>query len=116
MYEQTVDRWFIAQMALPYFPYAPFYLLVAVSATSDPLGSWYLYAYEFSKLPDYPKFSVWHDAYYLSFNGFSSGSLSWAGVGAAALDRAAMLNGDPNASIVYFDLSPTDDPYSYASI
>ena len=42
---------------------------VAVSRTPDPTGEYYLYCFEIADaLPDYPKFGVWPDAYYMSTN------------------------------------------------
>lgn len=108
LYDQATDRWMISQFSLPTGNYAE---LVAVSQTSDPTGAWYRYVFPFgNKMPDYPKFGIWPDGYYLSFNQFVSGV--WAGVGACALERTKMLIGDPNARIVYFDLGPTSDPVS----
>jgi hypothetical protein len=108
LYDQATDRWMISQFSLPTGNYAE---LVAVSQTSDPTGAWYRYVFQFgSKMPDYPKFGIWPDGYYLSFNQFLSSG--WGGVGACALERTKMLTGDPNARIVYFDLGPTSDPVS----
>jgi hypothetical protein len=108
LYDQATDRWIISQFSLPAGNYAE---LVAVSQTSDPTGAWYRYVFPFgNKMPDYPKFGIWPDGYYLSFNQFINGV--WAGVGACALERTKMLTGDPNARIVYFDLGPTSDPVS----
>ena len=100
------------QFALPNYPDGPFYVLIAITETSDPLGSWYRYGFEFDDMPDYPKFGIWPDGYYMTVNQFSSGSGSWAGAGVAVFERDKMLNGDPNARMVFFDLLPTDDPYS----
>ena len=44
--------------------------LVAISQTADPTGAWYRYAFQFTYMPDYPKFGVWSDGYYLSVNQF----------------------------------------------
>ncbi len=105
MYDELAGRWFVSQFALPNFPNGPFYELVGVSASDDPLGSWYLYAFEMDDMPDYPKFGVWPDAYYMSVNSFSAGSLSFIGAAVAALDRSAMLAGDPNAQMIFYQTS-----------
>jgi Secretion system C-terminal sorting domain len=108
LYDQATDRWMISQFSLPTGNFAE---LVAVSQTSDPTGAWYRYVFQFgSKMPDYPKFGIWPDGYYLSFNQFLSSV--WGGVGACALERTKMLTGDPNARMVYFDLGATSDPTS----
>jgi hypothetical protein len=53
-------------------------------------------------MPDYPKFGVWHDGYYMSSNNF--GNLGFANNGAYGFDRTAMLAGDPDAVRISFTL------------
>ncbi len=62
------------------------HLLVAVSTTSDPTGTWYAYDFTTPNFPDYPKYSVWNDMYMVTSN---------EGVGCPiyALDRTNMLAG-----------------------
>jgi N-acetylneuraminic acid mutarotase len=105
MYDQLADRWFFSQFAFANFPNPPFTQCVAISATSDPLGAYFLYQYDVpsNKLNDYPKFGVWPDAYYQTINQFSAGSLQFAGAGVFALERDKMLQG-LTAQVVYFDL------------
>jgi len=104
LYDEYSDRWIATQFSLPNYPSGPFYELIAVSETGDPTGAWYRYAYEFADMPDYPKFGIWPDGYYFTINQFASGSGQWAGAGVCVLDRAAMINGDPNAEMQFFDL------------
>lgn len=114
LYDDLANRWLVSQFALPNYPNGPFYQLVAVSATSDPLGAWYRYAYSFTNMNDYPKFGVWPDGYYMSANMFSSGSLNYAGSAVAVWDRAAMLSGSSTArvQVVYFTNANTS-PWSF---
>ena len=58
-------------------------------------ASYHRYQFAFDKLNDYPKFGVWPDAYYMTINQFTSGTLQWAGQGVIAIDRARMLAGQP---------------------
>ena len=100
LYDHLADRWLLTQFALPnniagIILMAPFYQCIAVSQTPDPTGAYYRYQYEFSKLNDYPKFGVWPDGYYMTINQFTPITLGFAGQGAAAFDRAAMLAGQP---------------------
>ncbi|MEI6901145.1 MAG: hypothetical protein WCL00_14810, partial [Bacteroidota bacterium] len=109
LYDQAANRWLISQFSLPAGNYAE---LVAVSQTADPTGAWYRYVFQFgTKMPDYPKFGIWPDGYYMSINQFLNGS-SWAGAGACALERSKMLAGDPTARIVYFDFGVSGNPQS----
>ncbi len=100
LYDEIADRWVGSQFALPNYPNGPFYELIAVSQTSDPLGSWNRYAFQFSYMPDYPKLAVWSDGYYGTFNTFNNGNFK--GMAVAVFERDKMLNGDPNAQMVYF--------------
>ena len=100
LYDEYSDRWIATQFSLPNYPSGPFYELVAVSETGDPLGAWYRYAFEFDAMPDYPKFGVWPDGYYFTTNLFSNGAFSGGGI--SILDRDAMLTGDPDAQMIFF--------------
>ncbi|HZS33338.1 MAG TPA: Calx-beta domain-containing protein [Methylomirabilota bacterium] len=106
VYDGLAGRFVLTQLALPNFPDGPFYQCVAVSTTGDPLGSYHRYAFVVSDayLNDYPKLGVWPDGYYLAVNQYSCYdaippfgffACDWVGQGAYALERAAMLQGQP---------------------
>jgi hypothetical protein len=98
LYDAKADRYIASQFAIQR-PNGKSYELVAVSATGDPLGEYYRYAFEFDDFNDYPKLGVWSDAYYCTFNFFSGGFI---GGGVAAFEREKMLAGDPDANMVFF--------------
>jgi len=100
LYDEEADRWLATQFAVN-TNNGINYQLLAVSASPDPLGEYYRYAYPMVAMNDYPKFSVWNDAYYASWNMF--GSYVRAAVG--AFERDLMLEGDPDARMVYYDQS-----------
>ncbi|QTD52063.1 pre-peptidase C-terminal domain-containing protein [Sulfidibacter corallicola] len=86
LYDRLAERWMISEFAS-----GSNVLCVYVSQTSDPVsGGWYAYAFPTPSFPDYPKYSVWPDAYYVGTNE-SQPTLY-------ALDRQAMLNGQPATS------------------
>ena len=93
VYDGIADRWVISQFSVTTTPYL---MCVAVSTTGDPTGSYYRYSFPYGNVnfPDYPKLSVWPDAYYLTLNFFANGT-TFAGAGVAALDRTKMLSGQP---------------------
>lgn len=99
LYDALADRWVLTWFTSS----APFMECIAVSASPDPLGSWYRYAFNDNNpsttLGDYPKMSVWPDAYYMTTNEFSPG---FSGSGNYAYDRSKMLRGDPTATEIYF--------------
>jgi hypothetical protein len=75
---------------------------VAVSRTPDPTGAYNRYSYRYTDFPDYPKFGVWSDGYYVTFNNFAGGA-TFSGGMACALDRAAMIAASATAAQVCFN-------------
>jgi hypothetical protein len=110
LYDQQADRWLFTQFSLPNYPNGPYYMMIAVSQTPDPTGSWYRYQFSFTHMPDYPKFGVWGDGYYLSVNRFVGGG-SFQGVGAVAFERSKMLTGDASAEMILFTLPASNAAY-----
>ena len=102
LYDDSANRWMVSQFCLPNGFNPPYYQLIAVSTTPDPTGTYYQYAYSFPALPDYPKFGVWPDGYYMSANAFNSSS-AFLGTYAAVFNRNAMLTGSA-AAMIYFTL------------
>ncbi len=91
-FDAAAQQWVVAQFALN--GSGDDYECVAVSQTSDATGAYYRYAFPFSNFPDYPKFGVWPDAYYFTFNNFTLSGSSFVGANACAADRADMLVGN----------------------
>jgi hypothetical protein len=93
LYDQLADRWVVSQFA---GTSAITEECIAVSTTSDATGAWYRYDFHLgSNFFDYPKLSVWPDAYYLAENVFNASGTAYLGPQPFALDRAAMLAGNP---------------------
>lgn len=84
LYDHLADRWLLSEFAA-----TGNNLCVYISMTNDPIaGGWFSYQFTTPNFPDYPKYAVWPDAYYVSSNE--------AGPSAAyALDRTNMLAGNP---------------------
>jgi hypothetical protein len=91
LYDAMADRWFVSS-----FGSASNSLGVGVSATSDPTGAWDFWSFSLPQFPDYPKYNVWSDGYYVSGNFGSQNTM--------AMDRAAMLNGDANITSIVLSL------------
>ena len=107
IYDQLGDRWFLMQFTSA----GPTYFnCVAVSQTNDPTGAYFRYAISTgNNFPDYPKASVWTDAFYISTREFLNGS-TFVGVGAYALNRAQAEAGNPAAQVISF-LAPPNPLY-----
>jgi len=102
VYDSIANRWLISQFAVTN-PNPDYYQCFAVSTTSDPTGSYNRYSFAYTNFPDYPKISLWPDAYYGTFNLFDS-SNAFVGAQACAFDRSSMLTG-ANASQQCFTTS-----------
>jgi hypothetical protein len=101
LYDKQAGQWVLMQLAS--VSAAPYYVCVAVSATSDAAGAWYLYAYNFgNSLPDYPKLGVWPDGYYFAVNDFYLGA-SFQGAAACVLPRSTMLTGGSGNGQCYYN-------------
>lgn len=111
LYDQISDRWLLSQFTSAGPDY---YNCVAVSTSSDPTGSYYRWAIRNNGsgsdlFPDYPKYGVWSDGFYISTRDFSSSS--YAGVGVYALERDDIVNGNPNPTIIYFFVDRSTDSW-----
>jgi len=78
LWDKIANRWLISQLAYNN-NFTSNYVCIAVSQTDDATGSFNLYSFAFSHLPDYPKFGVWKSSdstgtsdYYFSANLFST--------------------------------------------
>jgi hypothetical protein len=101
LYDEMADRWLLSQFTTRGPEY---YNCVALSTSGDPLGSYFLYAFSTGEnFPDYPKYGVWPDAYYITTREFAPDE-TYAGVGIYAVDRAQMLVGNPAPRMVSFFL------------
>ena len=81
VYDHLADRWLLSQFAFPN------HMCVAISQTPDPTaGTWFLYTFNTLTFPDYPKFGVWPNGYYMS-------SYESPNLGIYVFDRTNMLLG-----------------------
>jgi hypothetical protein len=123
LYDQFVDRWILTQFTTRGLadPTLPFYNCVAVSASGDPTGAYYRYAFITQEdpdggffFPDYPKYGVWTNAYVMTTRDF--GSVDGYGISVYALEKSKMVNGEPDARFVQFFLDAEDPAVDLATI
>ncbi|MDZ4824825.1 MAG: T9SS type A sorting domain-containing protein [Flavobacteriales bacterium] len=88
LYDETAGRWLITEFNFNNS------LLVAISLTPDPLGSYYAYMFTTPNFPDYPKYSIWPDSYLVTTNEGGAGTHTQY-----FIDRNAMLNGEATVTI-----------------
>jgi hypothetical protein len=106
LYDQIADRWVMMQFTSA----APFFNCVALSQTNDPLGAYYRWAFPVGNtvnFGDYEKMGMGADAYFISTREFLGAAGAFQGVGAYALNKAQMLAGNPNPTVISFLAPPT---------
>ncbi len=89
-YDRVGKRWIVAQFSVN-GGRGPFYQCVAVSTSSDPLGTYNRYQYNYAAFNDYPKLALWPGAYYFTFNIFQDNVFQGSKV--CAMDRGKMMSG-----------------------
>jgi hypothetical protein len=102
LYDPLADRWISTFFAFADTG-APHYECIAVSTTPNPLGNWCHYSFNVNAdidsvypgqytgyFPDYPKFGVWPDAYYMTANLFNDDRSKRHGL-AIAFEREKLL-------------------------
>lgn len=80
LYDAIADRWLMSE-----FSASGNRMIVAISTTADPTGTWYAYSFTATNFPDYPKYAVWSNMYMVTTNENSPATY--------ALDRTRMLQG-----------------------
>ena len=101
-YDKFADRFVITQ-----FSDTPNGFLVAVCMGSDPVNDgWYTYRFNTGSFPDYPKYSVWSDGYYITANKNANSATTSDVV--FVIDRDKLLDGDNTAEMVGFSLPGVD--------
>ncbi len=102
LYDQTADRWILANLGYQDPNNGPFYECVAVSKSDDPLlGGWWLYAIQTDQAPvppstfnDYPKLGIWNDGcLYMGADGFLGNSYN--GQVVLSVSLSDMYSGNP---------------------
>lgn len=83
LYDQFADRWLISE-----FSSSGNRMCVYISQTNSPItGGWFAYNFQAPSFPDYPKYGVWPNAYFVGTNEST--------LGLYAFDRVNMLAGNP---------------------
>ena len=90
-YDKANNRWVLTQFSVTNGTTNGFYQCIAVSQTSDATGAYNVYGFREPNFNDYPKFGVWADGYYGTYNMFAGNTFTGARL--CAYDRAKMLTG-----------------------
>jgi hypothetical protein len=99
LWDDAAERWVVSQFAFTSITTGPFLQCLAVSTTSDPLGSYHRYAFQYPIFNDYGKIGIWRsadstqNAYVLTMHEFIN-STTYGGGSIAVLERDRILNGE----------------------
>lgn len=90
LYDEETGQWIITEFT------GPSDILIAVSETSSPLGSFHLYRFSLPNFPDYPKYAIWADHLVVTSNeiGIGTGMLHQY-----FIDRHGLLSGAEDVSL-----------------
>ena len=106
-WDRVAHRWLLFQNVFT----SPYAVCVAVSTTSDALGSYYVYQFGVpgNGFPDYPKWGVWPTGYFQAQNNFGPGGSGFKGPQICAYNSAKLLAGDASAEQQCFQLTSGED-------
>jgi hypothetical protein len=93
VYDEQAGRWLAAELSICGTDHR--HILMAVSTSGDPCGTWYQYSFDMPYLLDYEKIAVWNDGYYMGINNPTNEDIF-------VMERSQMLVGGP-ARMVAFD-------------
>jgi len=91
LYDDQADRYMVAEFSGIWSN--PDYMLIAISQTNDPTGLWDRWSFVMNGFPDYMKFGIWNDGYYMGTNTSSGNDIY-------VFERAAMLSGSSNPKML----------------
>lgn len=102
-WDRIASRWLLSQNVFT----SPYAVCVAVSTSSDALGSYYVYQFAVpgNGFPDYPKWGIWPTGYFQAQNNFGPGGNAFQGPQICAYNRAKLLVGEPTAEQQCFQLT-----------
>lgn len=111
LYDQTADRWILANLAFVNGAHGPYYECIAASKSGDPIsGGWWFYELRMDQDPvpantfnDYPKLGIWNDGcLYLGADGYAGDNYS--GQVVLSMSRDDMYSGNNlRYSLSYLD-------------
>ncbi len=106
-YDHEYDRWILTEFG----PFGSNRLLIAVSESSDPMGSYHIFTFGTPSFPDYPKYSLWSNALCITTN--EDGNVTNT---AYFIDRQALICGNQDATMIRLEFTGnTSGPVFYVA-
>jgi len=110
LYDELADRWMLTEFSNSEEGSSqPNRLYVAISTTPNPVppATWHVYSFIAPNFPDYPKYGIWPDAYYVTTNEDGPSAVY-------AMPRAEMLTGATLPAIQRFTM-PSLPEFGFSS-
>ncbi len=98
LYDEVASRWFLTEFT------DPANLLIAVSSSSDPMGSYYVYSFSTPLFPDYPKYGIWPETLMITTNEGGNGELHQY-----FLDKNQLIAGEEEVSIQRIEIEGNEN-------
>ncbi|MBC7778593.1 MAG: fibronectin type III domain-containing protein, partial [Proteobacteria bacterium] len=111
LWDDRAQRWIMSQFVAT----DPGAQCFAISTTSDPLGTYHRYQFNFPDFGDYPHIGVWTDAqetqnaYLLTTHDFNMSPQTYLGAAYIAVERDKMLQGMPAQMVRFGAVSVAGD-------
>lgn len=110
LFDEMSNRWVVTEFA------NPANVLIAISDTEDPLGSYNAYNFSTPNFPDYPKYAIWPNALVFTSNEGGAGNLHNYFIDRTALMAGAeevtmqriVIGGNFNTEAGFFVSTPLD--------
>ncbi|HZL69973.1 MAG TPA: hypothetical protein VFC29_21895, partial [Candidatus Limnocylindrales bacterium] len=105
-WDRVAHRWLLSQNVFT----SPYAVCIAVSTSSDALGSYYVYQFGVpgNGFPDYPKWGVWPTGYFQAQNNFGPGGSGYLDTQICAYNSAKLLIGNATAEQQCVQLTSND--------
>jgi parallel beta-helix repeat protein len=105
LYDEQAGKW----LAVEFVMTAPYYMLVALSQTNDPTGSWDRWSFPMNGAPDYEKIGIQSDGYFLSTN-------TYTGDDVYVFERSVMISGGSSPQMLQFENPNRPNPSGFNCI
>ena len=67
LWDRAAGRWLLSELGT----FGTDVMLIAISDTDNPMGTWNAFEIQSPSLPDYPKYGIWKDSYVITTNEFT---------------------------------------------
>ncbi|NOZ34430.1 MAG: T9SS type A sorting domain-containing protein [Chlorobi bacterium] len=104
LWDEQASRWVAVEFSITGGP--PYYMLIAVSQSSDPTLGWDRWSFTMNGMPDYEKLGIASDGYYMGTN-------TTTGDDIYVFERSVMIAGGASPQMLQFDNPNRPNPSGF---